>query len=66
MGHLKGEEVMSVKPQWEQGPDAGRACWLNQGLISILGVEALKQMVGVEVEGCECHENRKNWELIGR
>lgn len=60
---------MSVKPQWEEGPDCAGRVGLNQDLISILRVEALKQMVGMEVEEWKCHDLICSWEngeLIGR
>lgn len=52
---------MSIKPQWEQRPDCAGCVGLNQGLISIPGVEALKQTVGMEVEGWECHDLSCSW-----
>lgn len=59
---------MSVKPEWKQGPDCAGLVGINHGLIFSLRVEALKQVVRVEIEG-ECYDliyGWKNWELIER
>lgn len=54
---------------WERGPDCSVRVGLHRSLMFILRVEGLKQVVGVEVEGWECHDliyDWKNGELIGR
>lgn len=56
-------------PKWEQRADRSGRVGRNWGLIFIPRAEALKQVVGVEVKGWECHDliyDWKNGELIGR
>lgn len=60
---------MSGRAGEEQGAGYLGHVGFNVGLVFILRVEALKQMVGVEIEGWECHDlvhGWKNGELIWR
>lgn len=60
-GMLRGWGRVSVELEWEQGQDCLGYVDFNVGLLFILRVEALKQVVGVEIEKWECHDLIYGW-----